>query len=805
MACLQILLLLLIASPAEVPEPTAHGHALGWVIDSSGLPVDGARVRLEPASIDLRRWPLSHPTLEARSDSEGAYRFDGVAYGPYRLQASAEGRLDSEAQEIELTPDQPRAEVTLMLEPGVDLSGIALDAAAGTPLAGVEIQAFPLQRPDNQRASRSGADGRFVIRGLPSGPLRLYAQAENFAPLRGLQSEAPAEGIELRLAAPANLRGAVLDRATRQPVASFQLGLRRLDSGDPVGENAADHLAYPFDSPSGRFRVEGLAPGRYEIEVAAAQLATARFQVELPSAAPIELALEPACRLSGRVTDAAGQPVAGAAVALASHPSPRYLSDPNGRFELPDLAPGSARLIIRHPDFAPATLGPYQLAPQQPLEIEARLTPGARIEGWAFDAEGEPAAGGVVAARAPDGSLARAGVGPYGFYRTDALAPGHYKIALIQRFQPLELGGAEQHQIDLEESEVQQVDFGVRGCRVDGVVRMHANGAGGGLLRWTPALADRTDAPIRELRIGRDGGFRTPPLVPGLYQVALLSATQDRLVQIDTVVVPQQAQASIDLELGAQILRGQVQAAGGPPLRGATVEARGPAGELLGWVRSDSAGRFELRGLMSHAALVQATAAGYLPLLVRPAAPSAGSELDLGTLPLSRGAVLTGRVLGAAGPVAGAELLLEGERDDPTVRRVETGPAGQYRIEGLGSGPFALTVRHEQHAPLRQAGIELEIGAERELELRLGNGAVLLIEAFGADGAPLEGVRLELEPLQPLVEIELGEAATDGSGIWQRSRLEPGLYRIRAERDGITQSAQFELREGRRTKLSFRW
>jgi len=139
------------------------------------------------------------------------------------------------------------------------------------------------------------------------------------------------------------------------------------------------------------------------------------------------------------------------------------------------------------------------------------------------------------------------------------------------------------------------------------------------------------------------------------------------------------------------------------------------------------------------------------------------------------------------------------------VRRVETGPAGQYRIEGLGRGPFALTVRHEQHAPLRQAGIELEIGAERELELRLGTGAVLLIEAFGADGAPLEGVRLELEPVQPLIETELGEAATDASGIWQRSRLEPGLYRIRAERDGITQSAQFELREGRRTKLSFRW
>jgi hypothetical protein len=509
--------------------------------------------------------------------------------------------------------------------------------------------------------------------------------------------------------------------------------------------------------------------------------------------------------LIGQVHDPSNQGIGGASIRLEAEETERARTDADGRFELGDLPPGTTQLLIRHPSYAPLTLGPFELTPVEPVEVNAAMRPGARIEGWAFDADGDPAAGGVVAVRAPNGSVVRAGVGPYGFYHATGLAAGHYQLALIPQFQPVELGEGELRRVEIGEGKTLEVDFGVQGCRVFGLVGDASDPYAGGLLRWTPVISDQTEAQAREMRINPDGSFRTPPLVPGLYAVSVLDPTQDQMVQLDAVAVPPDQYANINLTPGSAELRGAIRDDTGRPLGGALVEVRTGSNEPLGWIRCDPAGHFDLRGLQAGAAQIRAAAPGYLKASSPLFELGQGAVHDLGELSLRRGAVLFGNVMAAAGgALTGADVRLETEAGT-LVQRVETGPGGRYRIDGLDRGPYVLTVQHEDQAPFRQTGLQLEVGGERQLQVALGVGAGLLVKMLDSNGAPLEGVRLELEPVADLVLAELGDTSTDASGTWQRSRLAPGVYRLEAARDGIVQSAQFELHEGRQTKLTFQW
>jgi 5-hydroxyisourate hydrolase-like protein (transthyretin family) len=122
-----------------------------------------------------------------------------------------------------------------------------------------------------------------------------------------------------------------------------------------------------------RFRADGYAP--VDLELAADD-------------APGTVLLSPAAMLTGHVR-AGGKPVAGARVIAASELSAFVTTtDVKGEYRMPDPKQWAQAIVVRHPDFAPAT--------HPATARDFTLQPGRTITGHVVDGSGRPAAGVAV-------------------------------------------------------------------------------------------------------------------------------------------------------------------------------------------------------------------------------------------------------------------------------------------------------------------------------------------------------------------------------------------------------------------------
>jgi protocatechuate 3,4-dioxygenase beta subunit len=168
--------------------------------------------------------------------------------------------------------------------------------------------------------------------------------------------------------------------------------------------------------------------------------------------------LRPAKSLSGKVTDAAGRPVAGVQVTAAGYVLSSDLTDANGEYEIRDLFPMDGTpghqltpVEFRHPDFALQKAGPATV----PGKLDVTLQPGGDIEGRVEIQDGatnRPAAHvdvmvalftpytpgqspppnvpGAQYSRTIDRELVR--TNDNGEYRIQSLAPADYGATVIQ-------------------------------------------------------------------------------------------------------------------------------------------------------------------------------------------------------------------------------------------------------------------------------------------------------------------------------------------------------------------------------------
>lgn len=199
----------------------------------------------------------------------------------------------------------------------------------------------------------AGPDGRFTLSGLDDGEHELVARARGLLPASA-RARTGATGVRLVLRPGAALTGVVRDAQTGEPLPAFTViaspRVGAVERGEAVSASVYD--------AEGRYRLEGLRPGRWVVSAAALGYAPSEeHPVEIgEGVAEADLALGRGGRLHGRVRDrATASPLAGARVdlegVLAARDAPvpvlaSTTTDETGAFSLAGVAPGLRSIFV---------------------------------------------------------------------------------------------------------------------------------------------------------------------------------------------------------------------------------------------------------------------------------------------------------------------------------------------------------------------------------------------------------------------------------------------------------------------------
>ncbi|HNT36170.1 MAG TPA: carboxypeptidase-like regulatory domain-containing protein, partial [bacterium] len=256
--------------------------------------------------------------------------------------------------------------MVIHLEPGGSISGHVFQSFGRSPVPETRVIARPGGRGrgrggfwgDSPEAVEAITDeaGHYVLPFLAlNQQYVLLAKAQEFAPASIEDVTPNSQGIDFYLNPGGAISGTVTLASTGDPVQNARV--RTIQRSREFGPNMTDAIQTARTDESGKYRLQGLGPGRYSLFADKEELVSTS-SIDFPEIilemaeekTGVNLTLEPGTSISGRVVDPEDRPVEGALVAIsppfggfADTPMATTLSDDEGRFEFRRLMTGVTR------------------------------------------------------------------------------------------------------------------------------------------------------------------------------------------------------------------------------------------------------------------------------------------------------------------------------------------------------------------------------------------------------------------------------------------------------------------------------
>jgi protocatechuate 3,4-dioxygenase beta subunit len=403
----------------------------GRVLDVDGGTVGGAKVT---ASMGWG-WGVHTPMLLSTvAGPDGAYRLI-LGRGNSSLRVESDGYASSSDQVF-----MARATTRdLRLVPAARLAGVVLELGTKRPVADAEVALTSASRNDMRmpREGKSDASGKFELTGLEPGSYEVMARKGVLIGAGKVVALAPAQAIanvEVEVERGLVVSGRVKDESGAG-LGKLQVSASR--DTPPWGQAARTRT-----NPDGTYALEGLLPGNYRVNAneEGYGFAFARARVLNANVTNVDLTLPTGVKVTGRVTNASGQPVEGARVqaSFESRSSGTTFSSgdgattgADGSFELKRIAPGTLRVTARHDEQGARSVGPEEVKAGEKKVLSLVLEKGASVSGVVRTEDGKPAPDVRVTAWVREGRMmsdSQDVSGPDGRYRLTALPGGRMTV-----------------------------------------------------------------------------------------------------------------------------------------------------------------------------------------------------------------------------------------------------------------------------------------------------------------------------------------------------------------------------------------
>ncbi|HEX7580227.1 MAG TPA: carboxypeptidase-like regulatory domain-containing protein, partial [Thermoanaerobaculia bacterium] len=662
--------------------------------------------------------------------------------------------------------------VTANLTPGARLEGRVVNAVNGKPVPRAKVTALG---PRGLLSTRSGADGRYLLRNFVPGRFQVRGDEPRYTPWEksGVVVRAgEIRKLDLPLTPGVSISGKVVDE-TGAPVAgakgslspATQTGIRSFLRGLAGQEETA------FVSGSnGAFRASRLRSGdnlRLTVNHPSYEAGALAGLKLLPGTvrSGLTVVLRQGMVLSGIVKDEKQEGVPGAEVTLtearsfgnarggmmlnmagpmAGRPENEKTGG-DGSFTFRGLSPGDYQVQVRRSGYATETVAPIKLVRGEvPKPVEVFLAPGAAIAGSVKLKDGTPLAGRIIMTRPPGGrgGLALSGgqqpTGPDGLFVLDGLKPGQsYDLLLVEP------------------------------SAMPRVVRSGVSAPADGIEVLLPA--------------------------PGRITGSAIDAASGKPV--------------VDFQVWYDTDRSTGQGGGGQVIRmvvrGAAQQLGIGAGEKVVVHAED--GSFALENVPPGNWEVNVEALGYQTARVGGVTVSEGSERPGITVKVSPGVTLTGKVVdaqsgrgipnavvakSAAGAPGGAIRIGLPQADDSGQT---TDADGAFQMDGIAPGKYSITAKHPDFTDGSEAVDVKETGAAVKIALSAGSHISGIV--VDAANQPLAGAQVALVAASDAGPMGRGGIASEGtttdqSGSFRFDHLAAGRYTVTASLRNASSSQQ---------------
>lgn len=798
----------------------SHGFRVSGVVqDPDGNEVR-CRVILTPDS-DQRRAEVD------RTNASGEFEFRRAAGGVVRIEARHPYYRPVSRR---ITIGVPQRISLRFEEEAIALRGRVVELAGQEPISGAEVRLLPnevdrdLYEPDT---AVTDAEGRFELTGQGPGNRWIEVRHPEFSTVSRVMQVSDstrADDLVFEMVGRARVRGRLLG-AIRGGESLVIRGLGSELVRTRVSEDGSFEFAEPVSSGSVVLEIE-----RGELAFRETRRRDLPLSLGEGGADGLELEVEPASLLVGRILGPDGKPVVG--VSLSPAPPNRdaggsilgwalerltdldravatrgqrvlAVTDDRGRFRIAGLPQGEIGLLMDGGDLARVQREVAVPPSGATLDLgEITLPQGGSISGVVNRLSGGrtiPLGGAYVFVNTAQTGLVSATTRTDGRYVLSRLAPGQYRVrARYSNFPTVRSDAL----VDVADGATATADLVFSAGRtVSGRV------LGGDDQPVAGAVVMVSGTAGTEVRSEADGTFE---LEAPLSEVELWAYTEDR--QVETFAILPAGRTAIDLRLPTRPAGGVVAQvsfldSGLPATAGVlrVLRQHAQGDQVAEFIRGVSMpdGRLDIYGIPEGDVRLILHCAGAAPW-VGDLSVQRGAVTELGAIRLESGSALGGLVVGPDGePISGSTVFLGELADRAELTRIGASPSqltgsdGQFELRGVAwcarrlvvtaSGYSVAVVDVELPRDVLRTSprvIELEVGATLDVEVvdRAGQAWERGFVRLTQDGAPLGVQPVGEGGVVTFAHVGEGDyevAILGRSGVTQRVRVGADDQRVR--------------------------